>query len=504
MELKDRITGLVRALPPAQRAGLAVAAIVLVMVAVPFVRWVSAPSYTLLYAGLEDTELAEVADELDGRSVPYELEGSRVLVPQDQVHRVRADLAQAGISSNPTVPGYELLDDQALGVSDFRQQVDLQRAVEGELARTLSAMDSLESATVRLVLPEDSLFTEQREDATASVLLRPVRDLDAGQIEAVNLLVASAVEGLDPDQITIADTKGRVLHAPGDESTGGGLTDRRQRRTREYEQALSADLTQLLQQATGEASSVVVRANLDFDETEIHTEEFDEEAIALREQTTAERYEGAGMAPGGTVGVDGGPLMAGGDGNYERDDETREFGVGRTTTRVVRAPGAVDDLSVALVVSENAEVTDRQLQELVGAAAGIGGDAREEAIAITRVPPLAADEELPVDEPGLLDRLPELVALAVLALIAVGLFLMSRRRRGADTALEPAEKVVPAHLRETQSLGAAKDEDEEETREQPLPQGPTVQDEVAELVERQPEEIASLLRGWLADRRTNA
>jgi flagellar M-ring protein FliF len=493
VELKDRLTALVRSLPPAQRAGLAVAVVVLVMAAVPFVRWVTTPSYTLLFAGLEDVQLAEVVTELEGRGIPFQLEGSRVLVPQSQLHRVRADLAQAGVSATPSVPGYELLDAQALGVSDFRQRVDLQRAVEGELSRTLAAMDGIETATVRLVLPEESLFTERRTPATASVLLRPTRELSTGQIEAVTLLVSSAVEGLAPEQITVADTAGRVLHTPGEGQVGGGVGDRQLRRTREFEHQLNADLSELVQRATGNPVAVTVRATLDFDELETQTEEFSAEAVPLREHTSEERYEGTGAPmPGGTVGVDGGPLpTAEGAGTYEREDATREYGVGRTTTRTVQAPGSVEKLSVALVVERGAPVTDVELRDLVGAAAGIDPDLREESIAISRVasPPV---DTVPVEEEeaGVLADLERALAIVLIAAIAIGLWLMSRRRR----APEPEEKVVAAQVRPTPALDQAADE--------AGPPTPTVQDEVVALVERQPEEIASLLRGWLADRRT--
>jgi flagellar M-ring protein FliF len=493
VELKDRLAGLARALPPAQRAGIVVAMIVLVMAAVPFVRWVTTPSYTLLYAGLEERQLGEVTTELDEQGIPFQLDGSRILVPQDQLHLVRANLAQAGMSGSPSVPGYELLDEQALGVSDFRQRVDLQRAVEGELSRTLGAMDSLDSATVRLVLPDDPLFTDQRTPATASVLVRPTRQLDQGQIEAITLLVSSAVEGLGTDGITVADTTGNVLHAPGDGSTGG-VTDRQQRRTRDFESAMAADLTRLLQRATDAPASVVVRATLDFDETETQTETFDETGTALRESVNEERYEGTGPAAGGTVGVDGGPLLGGaGEGNYERGEEVREFGVGRTTTRVVQAPGTVEQLSVALVVSEGAAVGDAELQTLIAAAAGVDEE-RGDRVAITRVatPPLpeAADG---VEGMTPMELVRTGVALLVLLVVAVALFLMSRKRR--DNEPEP-HKVVPAQVAPQRALAP-------EPTEEALPVGPSIKDEVAELVERQPEEIAALLRGWLADRRTS-
>jgi flagellar M-ring protein FliF len=494
VELKDRLAGLVRTLPPAQRAGLAVAAVVLLMAAVPFVQWVATPSYTLLYAGLEDRELAEVTSELDAQNISYQLDGSRVLVPHDQVHRVRANLAEAGVSATPVVPGYELLDDQALGLSDFRQRVDLQRAVEGELVRTLTAMDAIETATVRLVMPEEALFTDRQTPPSASVLVRTFGQLDRQQTQAITLLIASAVEGLEADNVTIADTNGQVLHAPGD-GTVGGVTDRQQQRAREFEQALSHEITELLQRATDAPASVVVRAALDFDEIATETETYEEGGVPLREQTSNERYEGTGPAVGGIVGVDGGPLpeAGGGEGNYERDEAVREFGVDRTVTRTVQAPGEVRRLSVALVVDEDAAVGNAALLELVGAAAGIDAERGDE-IAITRVAtPVMAEPSIEGDGPALVDLIQRIVALVVLVVIAVALFLMSRRRSKVDP--EP-ERVVPAKVRPTPQL-------EEQVLEE-IPTSPSKKDEVSELVEKQPEEIAALLRGWLADRRVDA
>ncbi len=493
MELKDRLAALARTLPPAQRAGIAVAAVVLIMAAVPFVQWVMTPSYTLLYAGLDDRELAEVTTELDGQGIDYELEGNRVLVPQGELHTVRASLAEQGITGAPAVEGYELLDEQALGVSDFRQRVDLQRAVEGELARSLGAMDPLESATVRLVLPDDTLFTDDQTDPSASVLVRPTRQLDQNQIESITLLVSSAVEGLEPDGITVADTAGTVLHSPGD-GTVGGATDRQQRRTREFESALSTDLSELLQRATDAPASVVVRADLDFDEVERQEETYDGEGVPLREQTSEERYEGTGPAAGGIVGVDGGPIAGdAGEGEYERGDETREFGVGRTTTRTVEAPGRVDGLSVALVVDEAAAVGDGELEQLVAAAAGLDEE-RGDQVAISRVATPPVEEAIAEDEGAtLLEMIQRIVAMLVLLVIAVGLFLMSRRRSRGEPEPEPA-RVVPAQVRDPQAIA-------EPDPASAAPPEPSVRDEVAELVERQPEEIASLLRGWLADRR---
>lgn len=221
MDLRDRITGFVRELPVAQRVGIVAAVAALAMVGVVFVRWVTTPSYTVLYSGLDDTAVASVIDGLETQGVPYRLEagGSRVLVPREQLYPTRAALAADGVGGRTTPPGYELLDGQGLSVSDFRQRVDYQRALEGELARTLTAMDGIREATVHLVMPEEELFAEQQKPVTASVLLGTQRTLQQAEIEAVTFLVASSVEGLEVDQITVADASGTVLHAPG--ATGG-------------------------------------------------------------------------------------------------------------------------------------------------------------------------------------------------------------------------------------------------------------------------------------------
>ena len=158
------------ALPLAHQIVIGIAAVVLVMAAFLFFQWVSTPSYTVLYSQLDDSTLSTVVDELDRQGVPYEIEagGSRVLVPKSDVYQIRASLAAAGVQNGAMPQGYSILDGQGLNVSDFRQRVDYQRALEGEMALTLLAMNDITSATVHLVIPEESLFEEDEEPVTAS------------------------------------------------------------------------------------------------------------------------------------------------------------------------------------------------------------------------------------------------------------------------------------------------------------------------------------------------
>lgn len=514
MELRDRLQHTWSALPLAHRTGMGAAVLGLLMASVLFLQWVSTPSYTVLASELGDSDVARIVDQLETDGVAYQIGngGTTVLVPRNQLYATRASLAQAGIASESSPVGYELLDDQGLTVSDFRQQVDYQRALEGELSRTLMAMDGIRSATVHLVLPEEELFTERQQPATASVLVVTARSLTASEVEAVTFLVASSVEGLEASGITVADAAGAVLHAPGDGAVPGAVASRQLRETREFEAALAGDISQLLARATGSPASVVVRASLDFDETSVETETFDGDSqVALREQTTLETFEGQGVAPNGAVGVDGGPVAAGeGESTYERDEVLREYGVDRTTTVTHRAPGAVETLSVAIVMDDGtatgaAVPATAEVEELVAAAVGLD-PARGDSVAVTSLPfpePVDAVESGPAMT-AMLDQVPQLIALLVLVIVAVGLFLMTRRRGGAEPALpalgrsERDGPVIEVEDRpdEPVALSAV-------ARARPLAPDDDLKREVSELVDRQPEEIATLLRGWLADQRSS-
>jgi len=511
--MRQRITGFLGALPLAHKVGIVSALAALGMLSVLFSRWLTTPSYTVLYSDLPSEEVAGVIDELDAQGVPYQLEGGgrTILVPREQLYTSRAALAAEGFSGETVPQGYEILAEEGLSVSEFRQRVDYQRALEGEMAKTLMAMDGVENATVHLVMPEEELFEEQQQPVTASVLLDTERELDEGEIETVSFLVSSAIEGLETDAITIADADGTVLHAPGDAGGASVATNRNLRQTRAYEQALATDVQGLLELvAPGGPASVVVRAELDFDERQIEVDDYDtEQQVALQEQTTTEDYEGAGTPPGGAVGVDGAPQIPGANnGQYNRDEALREFGVDRTRTTQTDAPGAVQGLSVAIVMDDGtltgqAPPQVAEVEQLVTAALGLD-PARGDRVAVSTIPyPAAEPEEEPEPQaPTLEDRLPTLVSAVVLLLVAVALFLMARRRRSKDTPA-PVAIAPPATV-----VQLADDYPEDETRQlepvvaaaQPTPR---LQDEVTALVARQPEEIAVLLRSWLADRRAS-
>ncbi len=507
MERRNRIGDMLVSLPLAHQVVIGIAAVVLAMAAFLFFQWVSTPSYTVLYSNLDDGTLATVVDELDRQGVSYEIEGggSRVLVPKSEVYQVRAALATAGVQNGSVPQGYSILDDQGLNVSDFRQRVDYQRALEGEMELTLLAMNDITDATVHLVMPEESLFAEDEEPVTASVLLETSASLNELEVETVTFLVASGVEGLEPRNVTVADVDGAVLHAAGDIAADTAVSNRNLRMTRDFEAALATDVRNLLTSVVGEDSaSVVVRAQLDFDEQSVETQTYDEEsAVALRESTLNETYIGAGTPPGGTLGVEGETVVTDttGEYTYDREEVIREYGVDSVISREITAPGKVEQLSVAVVMDDGSLTgaivpPAADVEALVAAAVGLDAT-RGDTISVSSIayPVAATPEEEPAAEAASamdpMAMVPQAVGGLVLLIVVVALLLMARGG-GKKSKAASLEVVQPA-------LGASGSDGSPGLGE--TEDGASIHPEVMNLVQRQPEEIAVLLRSWLADRR---
>lgn len=507
MEMQRRLQSMLRSIPPGQQVAIGVGLVILAMASVLFFRWVTSPEYTVLYSDLDGARVQTVIDELEAQGVPYQLEaaGSRVMVPRPDVYEVRAAMASAGIEGAVVPDGYELLDGQSLTITDFQQRVTYQRALEGELAKTLMAVDSIERATVHLVLPEQPLFEDERQPATASVLVVPEGSVDQTEIDSIVFLVSSSVEGLEADNVTVANSDGTTLHAAGEETLAAGIGNRNLRQTREFESMLSNDLSGLLSTVLGPGrASTVVRAQLDFDQRSLESETFAEDGITLREQTTEEEFTGNGAAPGGALGVDGGQVVADGDGEYEynRNEVLREYGIDRQVSSITEAPGEIQRLSVAVVVDDGSNtgagpVDPDEVERLVAAAVGLDAG-RGDVVEVSATPfPAPAEEPIETaaaEEGGSWqDLIPEIAGGVLLLLVAISLLAMTRGRKHQPAALAAA---TPAPIPASRSPEALPVNDE------PQQIGPSpIQENVIDLVQGQPEEIATLLRSWLADRR---
>lgn len=269
------------------------------------------PAYKVLFSNLPDREGGQVTEALTKLNVPYQLaDGGVIRVPAEQVYSTRLKLASEGLPKASGV-GFELMDNQKFGISQFAEQVNYQRAVEGELARTIEALGVVESARVHLAMPKQSVFVREQQLPTASVLLnlRPGFILDAGQIAGIRNLVASAVPGLPQKNITIVDQEGNLIsRMPDMEDGSAGLSRRQLDYVRQIETGLTKRIEAILEPIVGSGNArAQVTAAVDFSEVEQTAETFNPNtppnAGAIRSQQTSESQTREEAPQGGVPGA---------------------------------------------------------------------------------------------------------------------------------------------------------------------------------------------------------
>ncbi|HEX3871575.1 MAG TPA: flagellar basal-body MS-ring/collar protein FliF, partial [Pirellulales bacterium] len=283
-----------RNLGPVRLASLGAVLFALVAFFVFFVARLTSPGYGLLYSGLDPSDSSAIVQRLDAQNVPYQLkaDGAEILVPQDQVTKLRLSLAGEGIPSGGSV-GYEIFDRaDALGTTNFVQEINQIRALEGELERTIRSLREVKSARVHLVMPKRELFSREQAEATASVVLvLQGGDLDKEQVSAIQHLVASAVPGLKSNNVSVIDNKGNLL-ARGAEGDDGqddaSLEDTR----RSYEIRLTRAIEELLSQTLGaDKVRAEVNADLDFNQVTTNTENFNPDGQVVRSTQTVDEND---------------------------------------------------------------------------------------------------------------------------------------------------------------------------------------------------------------------
>lgn len=509
---------------PGQKVVAVVGTGALLLAAFMVFRWASAPSYAPLYTNLSAEDASAVVEQLDADGVSYEIGGGggTISVPRDQVYSTRIALSGEGIPSGSADGGYALLDGQDISTSQFKEQTDFKRAMEGELSSTIEAIDGVDTAVVHLALPPKQVFAEEQDPATASVLVdtRAGTSLGPDQVQAVVNLVASSIDGLDPSKVTVADSTGRVLSEGGEAESG--MSSSRTRQVEDYQDQLSAKAQAMLDRIYGPGnSSVQVTAVLDFDKVVRESTTYGKrKAPVLAESAQNETYSGGAGAgsPGGVVGPDAQleTSGAGGDGSYGNSSTVRENGVDKIVEQSETAPGSVETLHAAVVVDTNADVTvdATEINDLVSSAIGLNPD-RGDTIETSALP-----FDTSVAEANAAELAAAKAAEATAArnawirngalgggvLLLIG--LAWRRSRKHAKARESATTYVVEQLRmeqaERTALQAQKDDAATALALAPaeaaLAESDGMYDELVALVERQPDEVASLLRGWLVER----
>jgi len=322
------------------------------------------PQMVPLFTDLALDDSAAIVKDLDRQAITYEIKGNgtSILVPKEKVGRLRMKLAESGLPKGGGV-GYEIFDkSDALGATTFIQNINKLRALEGELARTIRALDRVEAARVHLVLPDRPLFSRDKVEASASIVLKVRGELEQQQVRAIRHLVASAVNGLKPERISVVDETGRLLAdgASSDNPFGGGGGDERKLA---YENRLRREVETIVNSIVGPGHArVQITADFDLNRITQTSDKYDPDSRVVRSSQTREEQSGSSDSAGGPVSVGNNLPGAGGNGNGNGNDnagksdtsrkteEIVNYEISRTTKTEVTEAGRVNRISAAVLV----------------------------------------------------------------------------------------------------------------------------------------------------------
>lgn len=480
-------------------AGASVAVLILVFV---LFQMATKQSYTTLATGIEPSETGQVTEVLTEKGIPYQLQdgGTSVGVPSGNVSEARIALAESDALGG-SKPGFELFDSQQFGASDFQQKVTYQRALEGELEKTIDKVEGVKSSNVQLTLPEEQLFTEESVKPTAAVLIASDGGgrLSASATRGIAHLTAASVEGLSPNSVTITDGSGATLWPAGEGSgTGGG--DSKQALEAKYDATMETRLDALLARTIGpEKGRVQVQAEVDANQTTQSKLTYAKKGVPLAQQEESESLKGTGAAAaGGAAGTAGNiPSYAAGGANsstpsnYNRENNETQYGVDKTVEHTKVAPGTVQQQSIALVVDKTVPAGEvAQLESAIESAAGIekkrGDTMTTSRIAFAKTPEVAGPAGPGIASYG---------KYAVLGLAGLGfLFFAGRhlRKKQDEVLAEPLwlrELNAPTSLAE---LEVHRGEDEWDDR-------PAIPNSAEDVAAMDNDRVAQQLRSWMKE-----
>ncbi len=519
----------------------------------------TSPSYGLLYADLDLKDSAQIVSKLDAMNIPYQVkgDGSTIMVPADQVPRLRLTMAETGIPHSGSI-GYEIFDkNDALGTTSFQQGVNEMRAQEGELERSIASINVVDQARVHLVLPKRELFSRDKQEPSASIVLklRGSVPLTKQQIAAIQNLVASAVPGLKTNRISIIDQAGNLLargNGEGDEGFTAASSAEEQRVA--YEQRVRSNIEDMLERSLGPGHARIdVNADMDFDKMTVTSESFDPDGQVVRSTQTVNDEKT--NAPNGDTPItvqtnlpDGAQTQGSGQPGTGKDtakrvEETTNYEISSKKTSQIRETGEVKRISVAVLVdgsyvtaptgektyaARTPEELD-SLKKLVESAIGFDqkrGD-KVEVVNMRFVQPEETNSEPPPIVLGLnkqdLFRITETVVLAVVAILIILLVVRPLVTRALETARETA-MASQRMLAEQAAIGAGALPGPMGMGALPSPGGmgsssmALVEDQaesmidisqvegrvrassmkkIGEIVEKHPEEAVAIIRSWM-------
>jgi len=355
-----RYAEMIGALPPQKKLMLLVLLAAVIGGVVLMTSWAKTPEYGVLFSNMDQEDVQLVIGKLKEKKVDCKAAGSAVMVPEDKVYDLRMELAGEGVPRGGGI-GFEIFDKNSLGMTEFVQKMNYQRALQGELARTIRQLAEVEDCRVHLVLPERSLFINSQDKARASVVLKLKggRLFTPEQSQGIVHLVSSSVEGLSPQDVTLLDTKGRMLSSPGEGDPSVMLSSTQLAYRKSVEKDMEQRVQSMLEAALGQGKAVVrVTADMDFTQEEKSEETYDPKTTVLRSQQKTSEKEATGQfASSGIPGVSSNvPKKAAAKtssqpgATSEKQSETANYEVSLSKSHIIKPTGTIKKISVAVLV----------------------------------------------------------------------------------------------------------------------------------------------------------
>ncbi|MCD6574090.1 flagellar M-ring protein FliF [Candidatus Aerophobetes bacterium] len=341
-----------------------------------FLSWATRPEYSLLYSDLSLEDAGQITKKLKEQNIPYQLKngGKSIYVPASQVYETRLDLAMEGIPSGKQV-GFEIFDNTGLiGMTNFMERINYQRALQGELARTIESLDEVLRARVHLVLPEKSPFIGESSHPRASVVLklRPGARLRKNQVMGIARLVMGSVEDMQLEDVSIIDQRGEILFGGEEISSPLFLTANQIELKKQIEGYLTDKVQTLLASVLGAGKAVVrVDTKLNFDQIKKTQEYYDPEGkVITSEMRKEESSEGGKTVVGGAPGVktnmgQANVLNMGNPGKQTKEESSVQYAVNRTVEQIVKGIGNIERISVAVAVDGTYKILSDGKKEYV-------------------------------------------------------------------------------------------------------------------------------------------
>jgi len=368
MKTTEQFSEVLRVMPLSKKISMVVMLGLVVAGFALMISWVNRTDYQVLYSNLADEDASSIISKLKEQHIPYKLEGggSLIMVPADKVHETRLVLAGEKLPRGGNV-GFEIFDKTSFSTTEFVQRLNYQRALQGELSRTIGEFREVDHARILIVLPKDSLFIEDAKPPTASVLLKLRSSLSQDKVAGIVHIVASAVEGLAPERVTVVDTTGKVLFkGPNQGDQAALFTSNKLDYQRQVEGKIAGRVQSMLEGIVGTGKAIVrVSAEIDFDQIDLSEEKYDPDNTVVRSRQRKAESFAKGGKNATTTALNTGRTGIPSQGvepstRSQKEDEVINYEINKVTRRVIKPSGTVTRLSVAAVVDGTYDIVTNE------------------------------------------------------------------------------------------------------------------------------------------------